>query len=237
MIDGDLLLTMGAMAAVLALVPRWLPPRNLGDGRTVFDALTPGLLVGVLVGRVAAMLLDDPRGLSRLGDILILRGGAEFWPGVVAGFLVIAVMARRERAPVWARLADLAPYALLAYGVYEGACIIRDGCFGPEAPVGLYPSGVAAREFPIGLAVALVITGLALLLRRLSDDRSVLLAGAAGLGTVRAVAAIWLPRVGTGATRQQILSAGVAVVATAALAGSWRWKRTPPHAAPASPMP
>ena len=221
MIDRDLLLTMGAMAAVLALVPRWWPPRGLGEGQSVFDALTPGLLVGVLVGRVAAMLLDDPRGLTRPGDILILRGGAEFWPGVVAGIVVIAVMARREGASVWSRLAGLAPYALLAYGTYEAACVVRDGCFGPEAPVGFYPSGITARQFPIGLAVALLSIGLAVLVRRLSDDRRALLVGTAGLGTVRAAAAIWLPRVGTGPTRQQILSAVVAVVSLAALAGSW----------------
>ena len=237
MIDRDLLFTMGAMAAVLAFVPRWLPPRGLGDGRTVFDLLTPGLLVGVLAGRVALMLLEDPHGLTRPGDILILRGGAEFWPGVVAGLAVVAVTARREGAHVGARLVGLAPYALLAYGVYEAACIVRDGCFGPETPIGLYPSGVTVREFPIGIAVAILAAALAFALRRLADGLTLLLIGAAGLGTVRAVAAIWLPRVGSGPTRQQIASAVVAVAATMALAVSWLRKRTPPHAAPAAPVP
>ena len=237
MIDRDLLFTMGAMAAVLAFVPRWLPPRGLGGEGTVFDLLTPGLLVGVLVGRVAAMLLEDPQGLTRPGDILILRGGAEFWPGVVAGLAVVAVTARRDGAHVATRLAGLAPYALLAYGVYEAACLVRDGCFGPETPIGLYPSGITVREFPIGLAVALLVTALAFALRRLPDGLTVLLVGVAGLGTVRAVAAIWLPRVGSGPTRQQIASAVVGIAASAALAVAWLGKRTPPHAAPAAPVP
>lgn len=237
MIDRDLLLTMGAMAGVLALVPRWLPPRALGGGRTVFDLLTPALLVGVLVGRVAAMLLEDPQGLTRPGDILILRGGAEFWPGVVAGLAVVAVTARRDGARTGTRLADLTPYALLAYGVYEAACIVRDGCFGPETPFGLYPSGVTAREFPVGLAVALLVTALALAVRRLPDGLTVLLVGAAGLAAVRAVAAVWLPRVGSGPTRQQITSAAVAIATTAALAVSWLRKRDRPRTAPVTPAP
>lgn len=231
MIDQDLLLTMGAMAAVVALVPRWLKPRTLGDGRTVFDVLTPGLLVGVLVGRVTAMLLEDPQGLTRPADILILRGGADFWPGVVAGVAVTAMMAAREGVRVAPRLADLAPYGLLAYAVYEGACVLRDGCFGPQTTLGLYPAGVSTREFPIGIAVALVMMVLALAVRRLSSDLTVLLVSAAGLGAVRAMAAIWLPRVGSGPTRPQVISASVAILAAVAFALQRAWGRGGPRPA------
>lgn len=210
MIDQSLLLSVLAMVAAVAASSRVARPATLGD-RGVLDAATAPVLVGLLVGRIVAMVLDDPRGLMRPGDILIIRGGVEFWPGVLAGMAVAAVAAKRAGTDVSSRLADLAPHALVAYAVYEAFCLVRDGCFGPVASVGLRPEGIPQRQIPIGLLVAIATVAIAWAVRRLtaaSPLRGVVLA-LAGVAAVRAAAATWLPRISDGPTRQQLQAVAV----------------------------
>ena len=224
MIDQGLVLTVVAMVAVVGIVVRLAPPRTLPVA-AVFDATISALLGGVLAGRVIAMVLDDPSGLTRLGDIVVLRGGVEFWPGLAVGCGIAALTARGD-SPVSARLADLAPYGLGAYAVYEAACVVRDGCFGPASPLGLRPGGVGEPQFPVAVVVALAVVPLAVTVRQLAlrSPASALLAAVGGLAAVRWVAAFWLPRIGSGPTRQQTASLVVALSACLA-AAALRWVR------------
>lgn len=204
MIDRGLLLSVAAIAAGVAGIARLAPPR-LTKSESLFDLLTLPLLAGVAAARVAAVALDDPSALGRVRDLLIIRGGMELWAGILAGALTALVVRRRDAdvSPV-AGLADLAPYALWGLAIYEGACILRDGCFGPASSLGLRPTGVGYAEVPIGfgVAVALVIVGAGT--RRLgsSDPPAALVVALGGLAVVRSLAAVWLPRISTGLTRQ-----------------------------------
>ncbi len=219
MIDVTLAVTVALMLGVPWLAARRLTPRTLPAADVVGEAM-PGLAVGVLMGRLTAMALDDPRGLTRPGDILILRGGVEFWPGVAAGVLVLAWSARGANIDLTARLADLAPFALWAYAAYEAACLVRDGCFGPPSPIGFRPEGTATTLFPVGLAVALSVVDLGAVVRALGRHRPALavLVAVGGLGAIRAIAAVWLPRVDAGLTRPHRES--IAVATAAAVVGA-----------------
>jgi len=237
MIDRGLVLSVAAVVAAVALAA-WRWPTRVERKGSLFATVSPADVVGVIVARLVAVALDDPFAFSRLRDLLILRGGMEFWPGVAAGVAVAAVAARRSGAAVVAKLADLAPYALVAYGAYEAACLLRDGCFGPVSGFGLRPGGLGPAELPIGLIVAVAVGGLALVVRRLGGRRDALalLAAVLGVGAVRSVAAVWLPRIGQAPSRPQLES--IVVSAFAAVTLGWLLvTRRPGRGSPPSSRP
>lgn len=225
MIDWGLLLSFVAMLAVPAAVARLWTPTSL-MGASLLEVATAPLVAGLLIGRAWAMALDNPSGLTRLGDVLVIRSGVELWPGVFAGIAVAAWRAGREHVPPLRRLADLAPFGLLAYAAYEGACLLRDGCYGPPSIVGLVPSGLSTRMFPIGIAVALGVVALAFAVRRIPAEPQVtVLLVLAGVAAVRSLASIWLPRLGAAPTRQHLSSLVVLAAASAGLVASVAWQR------------
>lgn len=64
---------------------RWLP--------TADSVL---LAVGLLVGRITTLALDDPNSIGSPLDMLVIRSGVEFWPGMAAAARVAAWQARRQ---------------------------------------------------------------------------------------------------------------------------------------------
>lgn len=230
MIDTGLLLSI----ALVLIVP-WLWSRRTSmptiAQRGLYDEVSGALLVGLIVSRLAAMALDNPGGLLQVRDLLVIRSGMEFWPGMVAGAVTAAWRAHRHHVPPLRRLADLAPFGLIAYATYEAACLGREGCYGPVSPLGLVPDGLTTRVLPVGLLVALAVGLLAVLTFRMRTKPPGLTIAIAvgGLALARAVASIWLPRVGTGLTRQHLTSLtvlAVIVVSGIAFALTGRSSRT-----------
>lgn len=219
MIDVRLLMSIGLVMAVPALVGRrWRPRAPLGG--SVLDVAFVPLLVGVVVARGVALLLDDPASLTRPSQFMVIRSGMEFWPGVAAGIIVVVVAAIRVGAAPLNRLAVLAPFGLWAYAAYEAGCLLRADCYGPASPIGLHPGGVSQAVFPVGLAVALAVAVLAAGAYRRDNTGALVtvLVSLGGLAALRAAAAVWLPHLGTGLPRPQAQSIAVATVAAAALA-------------------
>lgn len=175
------------------------------------------------------MVLDNPEGLTRFSDVVVIRSGVDFWPGVAAGGAVVAWRARREHVPPMRRLADLSPFGLLAYGAYEAACLVRDGCYGPASPVGLVPEGLTTRMLPLGLVVAVGATCLAIATYRwwALEPRITVLLAVVGVAFVRSVTSFWLPRLGGVLTRQHVTSLIMLSVTTLGLAAAIlteRWR-------------
>jgi len=240
MIDVGLLSSMAVIVAVVFLVKRWVPPLTLGT-ETLGAVVANPVFAGVLVARLVAVALDDPSTLGRPKDLLLIRGGMEFWAGALAAVVVAGIGAHRAKLPVVARLGDLAVYALVAYAAFEATCVLRDGCFGPLSPIGIRPRGSGAPEFPTGLLVAVAVLGLAVVVRgcaRRSGGMAVW-AATAGLAFVRFAAAFALPHIGTGPTRPQV-EAGAVIVATAVVGGvvwvraRWRDADSSPPGPPAT---
>lgn len=225
MIDGDLLASLVLIAAALGVVIAVAPPRT-GDRASLFDVALWPVMAGVLAGRVTAAALDDPHALSRPGDLLVLRGGVEFWAGVATAAAVGVWSARRARQSAVARLADVAPYALVAYAAYEAGCLVRAGCFGPRSAIGLVPPGLSATVAPVGLFVAAAAVGLAIVARRVAPryGGNAIAISVLGLAVIRAVASIWLPKIRSGPTRQHLESIVVAVAAGVVLSARWLYR-------------
>ena len=214
MIDIGLL----ASIAVVVIVPTFfVQPWPLAGAPTgLIDAGLGAVVVGLVVGRITAVALDDPGSLTTLSDLMIIRSGVEFWPGVGAAVLWIVFRSHREGVAASLRLAAIAAPALVAWACYEATCVLRDGCPGPVSAIGLRPDGLVKRMIPIGLLAAAAAAAAALMVRRaqragMTDIRVVTLTVAAA-AAIRSVDSIWLPRIGTGFTRQHQTSLLVAVL-------------------------
>lgn len=214
MIDSGLLITGAVIYAVVYCTTRWVSAGTIERG-TASDLLLPPTMAGILAARLAAAALDDPASLSSLKSLMVIRGGVDFWSGVSAFLVVLAWSARRQRRPLLLTIAELSPFALWAYAAFEATCVLRDGCYGPASPIGLVPEGLHTRMFPIGIAAAIAVAGLGVLVRSLWSwtPRSRVMLAVGGLAAIRAIAAIWLPRLGDDPTRAQLES--IAVVALA----------------------
>ena len=93
MIDVGLLLSMVAAIGVPTIALRWWPMRSAAGG-SFADLTALAALAGLLVGRLVNVALDAPASFGRIGDLLIIRSGVEFWPGGVGGHVD-----RRVRGP------------------------------------------------------------------------------------------------------------------------------------------
>lgn len=219
MIDLGLL---GSIAIMVIVVSVFVKPWPIGvDAPTVLDIAVGPLLVGVLVGRLASMALDDPGSMTNIRDVLIIRGGVEFWVGVAAGVGYLVMQARREQVRFADLLASVAVPALIAWAAYEATCVIRDGCPGPVTRFGLRPTGLVQSVFPIGLAVAAAAIAGAVALRaaqrRGASSMTTVFVAVGIVAAIRSIASIWLPRVGDHLTRQHRTSIAVAVLASSGL--------------------
>ncbi|MEO5724012.1 MAG: hypothetical protein ABIQ39_06275 [Ilumatobacteraceae bacterium] len=227
MIDFGLLASIAFVLAIPALFVRPFPPSAVPHG--VIDTALGALAAGLIVGRLTSLALDDPGSLTKLGDILIIRSGVEFWPGVAAGLGWLAVGARREATPASVRIAALAPAALVGWACYEATCLLRDGCPGPASQLGAHPDGLTTRMFPVGLAVAFAAMCVACILerahRRGLRSTQVGVMAVASVAAIRSVASIWLPHIGDGLTRQHKESIAVFAVSSMAVAVMCRHRR------------
>jgi hypothetical protein len=239
MLDAGLLATGLAVWLVVNLATRWAPVAGR-ERRDVVDRLYAPVIVGVLAGRAFAAVLDDPASLRSIRAFLVVRGGVGFWPGVAVAVGLLAMGARRRRERATEVVADLTPFLLWGYTVYEAACVVRDGCYGPESPVGLTPPGLSTTIVPIGLVVAAAVVTLGFAVRHFggwSAERRILLA-VGGVALVRSVASIWLPRLGDGLTRQHresLVVFGIALVVVLAGHLTARWRSDEAVAAPVAP--
>lgn len=219
MIDIGLLVSIAILLTVPAVFVRPWPPAAMEAG--VLDTALGALGIGLAVGRLTALAIDDPGSLTNLSDVMIIRSGVEFWPGLIAGLAWLMFRARREGVSVSVRLAALAPPGLIAWACFEATCLLRDGCPGPTSAIGLRPDGLVTRMFPVGLAVAVAAVAGAFVLDRLHrrghQSLQVAVLAVMTVAAIRSVASIWLPHIGDGLTRQHRASIAGLAVSIAAL--------------------
>ena len=221
MIDRGLLVGLVLVGATTWAAGIWWCRRGGPDDAV--DRLGVASLIGLAAGRIVFLLFEDSSAITTFRDLLVIRGGVEFWAGMAAGVAAAVVSARRRARVTTSALAEFCPLFLVGYGVYELTCVVRDGCFGPALGFGLVPSGFATRMLPLGLmvGVASVLVGFVLMStwsRWTPVD--VLIGTALVLAGFRSLASLWLPRIGPGLSRPHRFSLLVFGLALAALV--WR---------------
>jgi len=209
-IDVGLLISVVALVAIPVAWSR-VSDLRVGEDRLTDAALAP-LFAGLLSARIATLLLDDPNALRSFKDASVIRGGVDFWPGMAIAALVAVWSAHRARKAPLATLAALVPFALVAYSVFEGTCIVREGCYGPRSPIGFQPAGIQSTMFPVGWVVAVVVLVAAVVIHRNKWAPEVnIWVGVMAVSWSRAISSFWLPKIGDGLTRAHQWSLVVSV--------------------------
>lgn len=211
MIDTGLLATL----FIMLVIPSRLIPTTIEDPthRSVLDLALGPLVIGLLAGRAVALAIDDPSSLFRLSDFMVIRSGAEFWPGVAAGMAALAIGAHRDGVGMPLRMSVVAVPGLVSWSVFEVTCIVRDGCPGPVSPVGLRPAGLHSTMVPVGILVGVAGLAVAFALHRTHDrigPLATVVTSVFAIAALRSTASFFLPHVGDGITRQHLASLLVA---------------------------
>lgn len=162
----------GLLAAVLvALGAAWAALRltvEQQQRRAAFDRLLTATLVGLLIGRVGAMVIAGSNPVTNPFDLLIIRGGVDTGFAATAALGGYAWTARRN---LW-RLADAAgPAALAGLAGWHLGCLIGGSCLGTPSTLpwawSLSPGSVPRHPTEIYTALALVgVAALVVSLRR-----------------------------------------------------------------------
>jgi len=144
---------MAFAAGVIAL--RWEAARGnaAGCARDLGEVLLTAALVGLVVGRLAAMAGGGVNPLTSPMDILIVRGGVATGPAALAAIGTVAWAARDELVVV----ADaLAVATLAALGGWHLGCLPREACLGSatDLPWSMTQPGSTIGRHPVELYAA-----------------------------------------------------------------------------------
>lgn len=166
--EFTLLFAVAIAFAAGSIALRWEAARgNAVDcASDLWEVLLTSAIVGLFVGRLAAMITSGVNPLTNVGDILIVRGGVATGPATIAALLTMAFAARGEIVAV----ADsLAVASLASLGGWHVGCLARDACLGtpsdlpwamtqPGSSIGRHPVELyAAGALLLGAAVLAVV--------------------------------------------------------------------------------
>jgi len=124
--------------------------------RDVWDALVSAAVVGVVIGRLTAMITAGTNPVAHPGDILIVRAGVDTIAASMSAVATYVVLTRKD--PWW--LADAAaPAAIAGLAGWHGGCVVRDACLGTSSdlPWAIAQAGSAVSRHPVEIYSALLL--------------------------------------------------------------------------------
>lgn len=193
------LLAVFLMRAMLYLQERrdLLPDDETGW----FDVLLGAAIVGLVAGRLAAMILTGTNPITHPADMILIRGGVDTGFASVGALLYLAFALRRAG---WRAADAIAPAALAGLAGWHAGCLFRGTCLGTrsELPWALSEPGSDLTRHPTELYAALLFLAAALvavtLLRRSLPRSAVFSLGLASAGLIRLVTEPIRPSLGSG---------------------------------------
>lgn len=175
-------------AAVASLAAAWLVLRGANTA-SLFDVVLTAAVVGMLAGRVGAMIVAGTNPMTRPLDILIVRGGVDT---VVASATALGLLAWVSRRALWATLDAVAPAVVTALSVWHAGCLAGGSCLGTPSnlPWAWEASSAGVTRHPTeiyaALGLAVLATALVVLRHRFNPRPGVLAMGALlGVSVVR----------------------------------------------------
>jgi len=140
-------------AALTGVGAMWAADRWLNADDRRFDDLLSAALIGIAVGRLAAMIGGGSYPWQHPGLILLVRAGVH--PGWASLAAIVWLTIRFRSAPV--ALGAMAVPALIGLGGWEAGCLYRSACGGVI---------VGSSAVPIGLIAGAAFVGAAILVHR-----------------------------------------------------------------------
>jgi len=155
--EFTLLAAAAAGVAALTLDLRWEATRgNAGRDGDLGEIAVTAAVVGLLVGRLAAMVGDGVNPLLHPADILIVRGGVVTGPAALGALAWVAWAGRRH----WWLVADgLSAAALAGFAGWHAGCLARDACLGTpsDLPWAYGRAGSTVTRHPVEIYAAVLL--------------------------------------------------------------------------------
>ena len=166
-----------------------------------FDLLIGSAVVGLVVGRLAAMLLTGTNPLTHLADVILIRGGVDTGFASLATILYLLWATRRSGL---VSLDAVVPAALAGLAGWHGGCLFRGTCLGTRSdlPWTWAEPGSDLTRHPTEIYAALLFlagaAGVLLLLRRRARSGAVASIALALAGVIRLTTEPIRPSLGSG---------------------------------------
>lgn len=129
------------------------------------DRLLKASLLGLVAGRLAAMIIQGVNPVTNPGDIIIVRGGVD--TGVAALVFIATLLWGDRHGP--GAVDAMAPAVLLALAGWHAGCLWRGACLGTvsDLPWAWAQAGSSATRHPVEIYAALALAAAAYLVSRL----------------------------------------------------------------------
>lgn len=141
-------------AALTAVAAAWLGLRIWDEHlpERPMDHLIAAVVIGLVAGRLVAMIGDGVNPLTHPADIIIVRGGVETVAAAVAFIAALLWGARKTPGAVDA----MAPAVLLGLAGWHAGCVWRDTCLGTpsELPWAWAQTGSLVTRHPVEVYAA-----------------------------------------------------------------------------------
>jgi prolipoprotein diacylglyceryltransferase len=144
-----------------------------------FDRLLGAAMVGIAVGRIAAMLIQGTNPITNPGELLVIRGGVDtVWASLAGAIALTWPLRRRPQA-----LDALAPAVLAALSGWHGGCLWRSTCLGTmsDLPWTWALPGSDITRHPVEIYAALLLLVGAAVIARIKEP----------VGAATATALVW----------------------------------------------
>ena len=193
------LLAVGAMWVMIKVEGRLdVLPNDRSDW---FDVLLGSAVTGLVVGRLAAMILTGTNPITHPADIILIRGGVDTGFASIGALLFLIWSLRRSGI---AAFDVVAPAALAGLAGWHGGCIFRGTCLGTrsELPWAFAEPGSDLTRHPTEIYAALLFLAAAvavlLLLRKGMRPGVLASASLAVAGLTRLITEPIRPSLGSG---------------------------------------
>lgn len=216
---GAVIVAVAAATGTIAVIHRTAPVTR----RRLLDLVATGLLGGIALGRIWAMVAAGTNPIAHPLDLLIVRGGVDTVGATIGALAAVAWATRSDLVPL---LDALAPAATFGLAGWHAGCLARSACLGTPTtlPWGWPATGGGPDRHPVEIYAALLLVAAALAVLRLWRRHP-----GTGRATALALVTVALVRLVTEPLRP-VLGNGLIVeyavaTAAAALLAVWVWRR------------
>lgn len=154
-------------AALTGVAAAWIGTKLWRDGLPdrPLDLILGGAAVGLLVGRLAAMVIQGINPVTNPADIIIVRGGVHTGAASLAALAFLAFSLRGNLS----LLDSMAATALLGLAGWHAGCLWRGACLGTASnlPWAVTAAGSGVNRHPVEIYAALALVAGAFLVSRL----------------------------------------------------------------------
>lgn len=186
-----------------------------------FEVVLNAAVIGLVTGRIWAMIAAGTNPITNLGDVIVVRGGVDPLGATLGALGALAWTNRRHGLKAWDALA---PVALWGLAGWHAGCLVTDSCLGVPSslPWAMSEAGSTIGRHPVELYTAGLLAIGAITLARLRSQPAGVVAAGALLVAATARFITEPLRLALGGGRIALYGIGMAV-GLAAVAGLLRW--------------